>query len=41
MNKALIKRYYRMGIYTDKDLDTFVDAQYITAEEKTEITKFN
>ena len=37
MSKSLIKRYYRMGIYTDTDLDTFVNAGYITAEEKNEI----
>ena len=30
MNKTLIKQYYRMGIYTAADLDTFVKAGYIT-----------
>lgn len=33
MSKALIKMYYRMGIYSDADLDTFVKAGYITEAE--------
>ena len=37
MSKTLIKMYYRMGIYTDEDLDAFVNSRDITAEEKTEI----
>ena len=37
MNKVLIKKYYRKGIYSEKQLDVFVRAGYITAEEKQEI----
>lgn len=37
MSKTLIKMYYRMGIYSDADLETFVNAGYITSEEKEEI----
>ena len=33
MSKALIKMYYRMGIYSAADLDTFVKAGYITEKE--------
>ena len=29
----LIKKYYRMGIYTDKDLETFVAAGQLTREQ--------
>ena len=29
----LIKKYYRMGIYTDKDLETFVEAGHLTREQ--------
>ena len=37
MNKVLIKKYYCKGIYSEKQLDVFVRAGYITAEEKQEI----
>ena len=37
MSKTLIKMYYRMGIYSDADLETFVNAGYITSEEMKEI----
>ena len=37
MSKALIKQYYRKGIYTDADLDMFVRAGYITEADKAEI----
>ena len=37
MSKALIKMYYRMGIYSDADLDTFVKAGYITEAEAKEM----
>ena len=33
----LIKKYYRMGIYTDKDLETFVGAGQLTREQADEI----
>lgn len=29
----LIKKYYRMGIYTDKDLETFVAAGQLIREQ--------
>lgn len=37
MNKILIKKYYRLGIYKDKQLETFVKAGFITEQEKQEI----
>ncbi len=37
MSKALIKMYYRMGIYSAADLDTFVKAGYITEKEAKEL----
>ncbi len=37
MSKTLIKMYYRMGIYSDADLDTFVEAGYISEEEAKEL----
>ena len=37
MKKYLIKMYYKKGIYKDKDLNTFVNAGFITADEKREI----
>ena len=37
MNKRLIKMYYKKGIYKEKDLNTFVNARFITADEKREI----
>ena len=37
MSKALIKMYYRMGIYSGADLDTFVKAGYITENEAAEL----
>ena len=33
----LIKKYYRMGIYTDGDLETFVAAGQLTREQADEI----
>lgn len=37
MSKALIKKYYKKGIYKEKHLDIFVKAGYITENEKKEI----
>ena len=37
MNKRLIKMYYKKGIYKEKDLNTFVNARFITVDEKREI----
>lgn len=37
MNKALIKKYYQMGIYKEKHLDIFIKAGDITADEKQDI----
>lgn len=37
MSKALIKKYYKKGIYEEKHLDIFVKAGYITENEKKEI----
>ena len=33
----LIKRYYMMGLYTESDLDLFVQVSWITEEQKAEI----
>ncbi len=33
----IIKKYYDMGLYTDEDLETFVEAGYITQEQADEI----
>lgn len=32
-----IKEYYDLGLYTDSNLDVFVNAKWITKEEKAEI----
>lgn len=32
-----IKEYYLLGLYTNDDLDIFVNAKWITEEEKQEI----
>ena len=37
MNKRRIKMYYKKGIYKEKDLNTFVNARFITENEKKEI----
>ena len=37
----LIKRYYMMGLYTESDLDLFVQVSWITAEQKQEIKMEN
>ena len=37
MNKRLIKMYYKKGIYKEKDLNTFVNARFITEDDKKEI----
>ena len=37
MNKTLIKQYYRLGIYSEEDLDVFVKAGYITGDEVRDI----
>ena len=37
VSKALIKKYYKKGIYKEKHLDIFVKAGYITENEKKEI----
>ena len=34
MSKALIKKYYKKGIYKEKHLDIFVKAGYITEDDK-------
>lgn len=33
----LIKKYYKMGIYTDANLDTYVKSRAITAEQAEEL----
>lgn len=33
----LIKRYYMMELYTESDLDLFVQVNWITEEQKQEI----
>ena len=33
----LVKKYYKMGIYADQDLETFVAAGQITPEQADEI----
>ena len=33
----LIKEYYLIGLYTEKDLDLFVCVNWITEEQKEEI----
>ena len=33
----LIKRYYIIGLYTESDLDLFVQVSWITEEQKQEI----
>ena len=37
MNKRQIKMYYKKGNYKEKDLNTFVNARFITENEKKEI----
>ena len=37
MNKRLIKKYYKKGLYTEKHLNTFVKAGFISEHEKQEI----
>jgi hypothetical protein len=32
-----IKEYYLLGLYTDSDLDIFVNAKWISEEDKTNI----
>lgn len=32
-----IKEYYLLGLYTDEQLDIFVNAKWITEEQKQEI----
>lgn len=34
---SYIKEYYLMGLYTDEQLDIFVNAKWITEEQKQEI----
>jgi uncharacterized XkdX family phage protein len=34
---SYIKEYYILGLYTDADLDIFVNAKWITTDQKTEI----
>ncbi|MCP9357363.1 XkdX family protein [Liquorilactobacillus satsumensis] len=33
----LIKEYYLMGLYTDTQLDIFVNASWITADQRSEM----
>ncbi|MCC8169053.1 MAG: XkdX family protein [Oscillospiraceae bacterium] len=37
MSKALIKKYYNKGLFTEEQLNSFVSAGYITEADKTEI----
>ena len=37
MNKRLIKMYYKKGICKEKDLNTFVNARFVTEDDKNEI----
>ncbi len=37
MDKRLIKMYYKLGIYNDDELDSFVKSGDITEAEKQEI----
>ena len=37
MDKELIKIYYKMGLFTDADLEIFVNSKDITLAEKQEI----
>lgn len=32
-----IKEYYELGLYTEQDLDLFVEVSWITEDEKAEI----
>lgn len=34
---SYIKEYYQMGLYTDEQLQIFVDVNWITEEQKQEI----
>lgn len=34
---SYIKEYYLLGLYTDTNLDVFVNAKWITEEQKQEI----
>lgn len=34
---SYIKEYYLLGLYTDSNLDVFVNARWITGEQKQEI----
>ena len=34
---SYIKEYYQMGLYTDEQLQVFVDVKWITEEQKEEI----
>ena len=34
---SYIKEYYLLGLYTDEQLDIFVNAKWITEEQKQEI----
>ena len=33
MSKVLIKQYYRLGIYSEADIEVFVEAGYISEAE--------
>lgn len=39
MSKTLIKQYYRLGLFTYRDLIMFVSAGYITSDEIEEMIK--
>ena len=41
MNKILIKMYYQLGLYKDKDLAVFVKSGDITEDEMKEISSSN
>lgn len=34
MNYELIKDYYKLGLFTDEDLETFMSVGWITDEQK-------
>lgn len=38
---SYIKEYYLLGLYTESNLDVFVNAKWITEEEKQEILSNN
>ena len=39
MMKEIIKDYFKMGLFTEEDLEVFVKSNYITEQERIEIIK--